>query len=331
MFYAILGTMDYYIAVDIGGTQLRAACYPPDSLKPVTLARLPTQDPDRAPTASIPLERLKDLIASILPDGPVTTISVAAPGPVDPFRGVLREAPNIPGWVDIPLQSILEERFGVPVVIGNDANLAALGEWKYGAGQGHHHMIYLTISTGIGGGIIIDDRLLLGAHGLAGELGHITIVPDGPLCGCGGRGHLEALASGTAIARWVQAQLASGASSSVASIPSLTSRHVYEAARQGDALCVAALARAGTFIGQALADFILIFNPSIVVFGGGVSRSGEFLFAPLRKALEKSVLSPHYLDDLILTTAAFGDDVGLVGALALGRTMHPPAPELAVS
>jgi len=111
----------------------------------------------------------------------------------------------------LPLRNYLENHFHVPVALGNDANLAALGEWMFGAGQGHAHLIYVTISTGIGGGIINDNRLMLGTHGLAAEIGHVTVIPDGPTCGCGSRGHLEAVASGTAIARWVREELEQGA------------------------------------------------------------------------------------------------------------------------
>ena len=183
--------MSYHIAADVGGTQLRAACYATDSLKPFQVKRIATQV-----VGSTPLERLKTLIASVWPENQgVDAIGIAAPGPLDSNEGVVMAAPNIPGWVDLPLRKHLEDRFQIPVVVGNDANLAAVGEWKYGAGKGHHHLVYLTVSTGIGGGVIIDDRLLLGDRGLAAELGHVTVLHDGPLCGCGQRGHLEAIAS----------------------------------------------------------------------------------------------------------------------------------------
>ena len=141
--------MSRYIAVDVGGTRMRAACYGSEGLEPTDLARIVTQDPNGNEP---PLERLKSLIQSIWPaDEEVTAISVAAPGPINPFTGTIISAPNIPGWINLPLRRNLEERFRVPVILGNDANLAALGEWMYGAGQGHHHMIYITVSTGIGG------------------------------------------------------------------------------------------------------------------------------------------------------------------------------------
>jgi glucokinase len=309
--------MSHYIAVDVGGTQIRAACYAPDSLTPIRIDRTSTRHPSETP-----LERLTELVASIWPEkGSVAAIGVAAPGPLDPFAGVIREAPNIPGWIDVPLRSHIEQRFGVPVALGNDANLAALGEWTYGAGQGHHHLVYITVSTGIGGGVIIDDRLLLGLNGLAAELGHVTILPDGPLCGCGARGHLEALSSGTGIARWVEEQLSQGARSSLPCGQPVTAKLVGVAAQAGDALAIAAIERAGSYLGLALANYLHIFNPSIIIIGGGVSQLGPLLLDPLWAAIEKHTLSPYYLEHLTLARAALGDAAGLIGALALAHSL----------
>ena len=311
--------MNTHIAVDIGGTQLRAATYPGDSLKPLKIIRIPTRDEN-----SSPLERLQQLIQQIWPaDQSVAGIAVAAPGPTDPYRGVVIEAPNIPGWVNLPLRSYLETYFNVPVALGNDANLAALGEWKFGAGIGHAHMIYVTISTGIGGGVIIDNRMLLGAHGLASEIGHVTVVPDGPACGCGGYGHLEAFASGTAITRWVKDELKLGAQSNLINVKQLNAKTISEAAQKGDWLGIAALSRAANYIGIALADLLHIFNPTAIIIGGGVSRSGSLLLNPMFATMENHVMNPGYLEDLVLREAKFGDDAGLMGALALARTSFP--------
>ena len=309
--------MSLHIAVDVGGTQMRAACYSSESLEPLRFDRVSTQDPLKTP-----LEILMDLIISVCPGGEkISGIAVAAPGPTDPYEGIIFAAPNIPGWIDLPLRQHLEDRFKVPVALGNDANLAALGEWKYGAGQGHHHLIYITVSTGIGGGIIIEDRMLLGVHGLAAELGHITVLLDGPLCGCGKRGHLEAVASGTAIAHWVEQELAQGVISRLPANQRLSAKQISSAAQQGDELSIAALARAGVFIGQALADFVHIFNPSIIIIGGGVSQSGNLILDPMRAGLREHVITPKYLENLILTTNALGDKAGLMGALALAREL----------
>lgn len=323
-FYAILAPVSQYISVDIGGTQLRAALYPAQGLRPIKVMRTATCPPASPPSETV-FERLRRLIETIWPtDEVVEAISVAAPGPIDPEAGVIFEAPNIPGWFDVPLKRLLEEAFPAPVLLGNDANLAAVGEWKYGSGRGHHHLIYLTISTGIGGGVIVNDQLLLGARGLAGELGHVTVMSDGPLCACGQRGHLEAVAAGPAIARWVQEQVQQGAATSVAAEDHLTARHIAAAALQGDPLCLAALERAGRFIGQALADYTHIFNPSVIVIGGGVSQAGDLLFNPMRTSLQEHSISPAYLHDLTLTSAHFGDEAGLIGALALARERYSP-------
>ncbi len=309
------------MAVDIGGTQLRAALFTAHSRKPLKVARLATHQGGEPP-----LDRLIRLVASLWPaeDG-VACIGVAAPGPLDPYQGILFAAPNIPGWVNLPLRQALQERFGAPVRLGNDANLAALGEWRFGAAQGHSHVVYLTVSTGIGGGIIVENRLLLGVRGLAAEVGHITVMADGPLCGCGQRGHLEAGAAGPAIAAWVSQEIAQGVPSRLASAPAVTARDVADAAQHGDALAIAALARAGAFMGQAIAGFLHIFNPSIVVIGGGVTRSGDLFLDPLRASLREHVITPQYLAGLTVATAALGDEVGLIGAYALALE-HAPTP-----
>jgi glucokinase len=315
--YAILLNMGYTIAVDVGGTQVRAALYPAGSITPVKIERTNTRHP-----TSTPLEQIFKAIDHIWPDeGSVSAIGVAAPGPLDPFAGVIREAPNIPGWIDIPLRQELEEHFQVPVSLGNDANLAALGEWQFGAGQGHHHLIYITVSTGIGGGVISDDRLLLGVNGLAAELGHVTILPDGPMCGCGQPGHLEALSSGPAIARWAEEQLCKGIHTRLPCNQPLTAKMVGEAALAGDELAISSVQRAGYYLGLALANYLHIFNPTLLIIGGGVSQLGPLLMDPIWGAIKKFTLSRYYLDHLTLTRASLGDEAGLIGALAQARSL----------
>ena len=310
-----------YIVADVGGTHIRTACFPTQSQTPTVVKRILTKGPDT------PHERLINLITSVAPkDEEIAAIAVAAPGPLDPFEGIIFEAPNIPGWNNLPLKKLIQDQFKVPVAIGNDANLAALGEWRFGAGVGHRHLVYITVSTGIGGGVIIDNQLLLGAHGLAAELGHVTVIPDGPLCGCGKRGHLEAVTSGPAIARWVEQELSQGIPSSLSLNKPITAKDVSLAASKGDELARAALARGGTYLGIAIANYLHIFNPTVVIIGGGVSQSGESYFGPVRASLREQVLSSKYLDNLILTTSALGDDVGLMGALALAQTLNIPAP-----
>lgn len=313
-----MASSTWYIGVDIGGTQLRAARYPVEGIEPAVRRSAATQADD----GSTSLQRLLDLLESIWPeDGTVRKIGVAVAGPVNPQTGVVYRSPNIPGWECLPLAGHIRDRFGVPVALGNDANLAALGEWKHGAGVGHHNLLYLTISTGIGGGVILDDRLLVGGRGIAAEIGHVTVLPDGPLCGCGQRGHLEAIASGTGIANYVTEQLARGRESSLRqSTEPITARTIAAAAAAGDALAKEAFDRAGSFLGRAIADFLHLYDPTIIVLGGGVTKAGDLLFKPLRRAMEGSVMSPQYLEGLELTTARLGEQVGLIGALVLARS-----------
>jgi glucokinase len=310
--------MNYHIAVDIGGTRIRSACYPVDSNKPIAVERISTRGINPA------LDRVCQVIEKTWPgNGVVCGISLAAPGPVDPFQGIVLYAPNVQGWKNIDLKKHLSSCFNTPVIVGNDANLAAIGEWKYGAGKGHHHLVYLTISTGIGGGVIVNDQLLLGVRGMAGELGHVTLLPGGPVCGCGKNGHLEALASGTAIAQWVQNEIANGRSSTLAGKGEITSLMVHQAALEGDGLAKEAFNRAGYYLGMALANFIHIFNPTMIILGGGVSKSGEFLLKPIRDSIAQYIIDPHYLENFNLVVAQLGDDAGLLGALTLAREAFP--------
>ena len=302
--------MSAIIAIDIGGTQLRVAVYPQNSTVPIKGKRVPS----RGMEAGV-FERLTDLVDSVWPDEPVDIICAAVPGPLNPYTGIIIETPNIPSWTNYPLADLLSKKYNLPAFIGNDANLAVLGEWLYGAGQGHHDIVYITISTGIGGGVICGDNLIEGFRGMATELVHITVLPDGPVCSCGVKGHLEAVASGTAIAKYVSEQIAVGRKS-ILGKGALTAHQVSEAAGQGDELAKEAFGRAGEFIGQATADFLHIFNPSILIFGGGVTLSGALLLDPLKDSMRRHVMDPSYLDGLVVTTAKLGDDAGLLGSLA---------------
>lgn len=311
--------MEIFIVSDVGGTQIRVAAYEVATLNLIFSKKIPTQYKGQQP-----IDRLISLIKEIRMDHQVRAIGVAAPGFLDPELGIVYEAPNIPGWNNYPLQKLLEDVFQVPVFLGNDANMGALGEWKFGAGIGHSNLLYLTISTGIGSGAIIDNNLLLGQKGLAGEFGHVTVLPNGPLCGCGKRGHIEAIASGTGILNYVKEQIATGKNSSLATLENISGNHITQAALNGDKLALQAYNRAGKYLGIALANFLHMLNPSIVIFGGGVSNAGELLFAPMRKSLEESLISPAYFENLTLTKAKLGDDVGLKGSLALLVTKTIP-------
>jgi len=310
----IIAAMTLTIAVDIGGTHIRVAAYEPNSTVPVSHHR--TQSLAQTPGV---YDRLMEAIKQVWQDGQVSAIGIASPGPLDPHAGVILDTPNIPEWDNFPLAAKLTEQFGVPVYLDNDANLAGLGEWRYGAGREHHDLVYLTISTGIGGGVISNDALLQGYRGMGAELGHMLIDPNGPFCGCGKRGHIESFASGPSIVRYFNEQLDAGQKSSLQSHPNLGTAQLAEAALGGDSLAISAFSRAGHYLGIAVANFLAIFDPSILIFGGGVSQVGDLLFKPFEESLHKQVFHPHYLDDLVIAKAALGDDAGLLGALALAR------------
>ena len=310
--------MAYYIAVDLGGTQIRAARYRADRVQEIR-----TSQPTRAEEGlKAVLGRIEKAIRRVWPPaGEVAAIGIAAPGPLDARRGIVYFAPNLPGWENVPLRDWLQTTFRAPAFVGNDANLAALGEHRFGAGQGVDDLVYLTISTGIGGGIILGGRLFEGGRGLGGEIGHITVEAEGPPCLCGSRGCLETLASGPAIARAVQAAIAAGRSSSLVDrvggdLARITARDVAQAAREGDLLSREAFRRAGFYIGVALVSLMYLLNPALFVIGGSVAKAGDLLFAPIRETVADR--APEiYRRGTSIRPAALGDDVGLLGALAL--------------
>jgi len=313
-------TSSYFIGVDLGGTNIRTARFARQSHIPEAKAKHPTQG---AGGPEVVYQRLEAAIREVAPNdlADVAGVGIAIPGPTDPYQGIVMKAPNLPGWINLPLKQIMEQRLGRPVFLGNDANLAALGEWKFGAGRGHDDVLYLTISTGIGGGVISGGRMLLGARGLAAEVGHTLLDPNGPLCGCGQYGHFEALASGTAITRTARSRLKAGqgAGSKVidlvaGDLDKVTSAVVGQAAQAGDEFARKLIAEAGEYIGQALASLLHSYNPSIVIFGGGVSMLGDLLLEPARAKLRQYAMSDAYWENCPLVVAALGDDSGLVGA-----------------
>jgi glucokinase len=307
-------------AVDLGGTNIRAALYS-ESGEALAQCVLPTLAHEGLePT----LGRIFKAIEEVLKGGGgLVAIGVGAPGPLDPWKGVIFSAPNLPGWENVPLAEILAERFGVPAFVGNDANVAALAEHRLGAGRGFSDIIYITVSTGIGGGIIADGKLLLGAKGFAGEVGHIVVKPDGPQCGCGGKGCVEALASGTAIAREALRRIKAGESSSIPKfvagpLESLTAKEVAMAAMEGDALAQDIFKEAGYYLGLSFVSLIHIFNPSRIIIGGGVAKVGRLLLEPAEETVKRLTMR-EFLEEFKIVPAALGDEAGLLGAYLLAK------------
>jgi len=302
------------VGVDLGGTRFRVALCDRQGQR-LARAEYPTR-PDTGP--QMVLDRIAGAIHNLLEavpgDHQVVGVGLAAPGPLDPWRGVIYTAPNLPGWDNLPLADELAARCGLPVRVGNDANLAAVGEHRLGAGRGTTDMIYVTVSTGVGGGVIANGQLLLGVHGGAGEIGHTVILPDGPPCNCGKRGCVEALASGTAIARRATEAVAAGYATALARYPQpLTAELVDAAADEGDTVAQAIIDDAAHALGIGLTNLLHLFDPAAIVVGGGVTRSGERWWRELRAEIERRAL-PFYLRDYRVVPAALGDDAGLLGA-----------------
>ena len=251
-----------------------------------------------------------------MPEDTILAWGVGTTGAVDRRTGVVHAPPTLPNW-EIPLRNRLERRTGKPVIVGNDANVAAVAEWRYGAGRGTRDLIYITVSTGIGGAILVDGRLLLGRDGAAGEVGHMTVEADGPLCVCGNPGHLEALASGTAIARMAREQLEAGTDTALRLAGSpVTAADVVDAAQAGDRVAREIVGRAAGALGIGIASLINLFNPEIVVIGGGVAQAGQLLLEPMQAVAIQRTL-PTAGRNVRFALAHFGDDAGLIGALAL--------------
>lgn len=307
------------IAVDLGGTRFRVALF--NQQGTILHRRADLTDADAGQAAVI--DRLITTIRAVMAEAGVEPadiagIGVGVPGPVDPWAGVVAQTPNLPGWRNVPVKAIFERALDLPVHVGNDANLAAIGELTFGAGRGVRDLIYLTVSTGIGGGIITGGRLLLGSAGLAGEPGHMTLKADGPPCGCGNRGCLEALASGTAIANAAARRIAAGEATRLRDVPAdaLDAVQVVAAAEAGDDLAVIVVAEAANYLGLGIAALIHLFNPRLVLIGGGVANAGPRLFDPVRATVQARCMTA-YLTHLAIERATLGDDAGLHGAAAI--------------
>lgn len=311
---------DLVIAVDLGGTQLRTALFD-ESFQVLTRHAEPTLAHEGEESV------VKRMIAAVrsLGDeagwGRIRAVGVSAPGPLDPWRGVVLWAPNLPGWEQVPLKERLSEALDQPVFVGNDGNLAALAEQRCGAGQGRADLVYLTVSTGIGGGVISGGQLVLGRGGFGGEVGHMTIEAGGPRCNCGNIGCLEALASGTAIARQAREVVEAGARTCIAELAGgdlarITAKLVHEAADQGDVVAVDIYRKAGMYLGVGIVNLMYLFNPGMIVMGGGVTKAEDLLFVPMRAAIRQRI-DEIYWQDCPIVRATLGSDVCLMGAAIL--------------
>jgi glucokinase len=307
------------LAVDLGGTKIIAAVVLPDGKIISRNYCLTMADKGLEAVGDRILYAMDMAIAKAkLKTSDVIGIGIAAAGILDTNRGIVTTSPNLPNWSNVPLRDILADKLGVVTYILNDASAAALGEHRFGAGMGFNNIIYLTVSTGIGGGIIIRDELYSGTDGCAGEVGHMTIEAGGPQCNCGNFGCLEALASGWAVARAAIKRINNGEKSSVIELvdgrlENVTAETVAVAARQGDRLAADIVAGAAKYLGIGLANLVNIFNPELIVIGGGLSKMGDMLLKPARKVLkERAFQLPA--DTVSVVRARLGSNAGIIGA-----------------
>ena len=316
------------LAIDLGGTKILSAIISSSGKVITTDRRLSLAD--KGPESV--LNRIFTSVDSLLSQNNIGlsqlhSISIAAAGIIDSNQGVITLSPNLPGWQDIPLRDIIKEKYKVDTFLLNDASAAALGEHQFGAGKGVNSLIYLTVSTGIGGGLIIDGKLYLGACGSAGEIGHMTIDVNGPKCSCGNTGCLEALASGTAMAREAIRRIKQGENSSLTvivggKIEDITAEKISIAAQGGDSLALEVISEAVTYLGVGLANLVNIFNPEMIIIGGGVAKMGDLLFEPAGQAVrERAFQLPAQAVRIV--PARLGDNVGVLGAAVFARQQKP--------
>ncbi|MBI1377614.1 MAG: ROK family glucokinase [Frankiales bacterium] len=320
--------MSVTIGVDIGGTKIAGGLV---DVEGTVLARARRDTPARSADGIVEaiVAVVADLTAAAraasLPE--VEAVGLGAAGLVDETRSIVRFAPNV-DWKEEPLGPAVRQGCGLPVVVENDANAAAWGEFRFGAGRGAHTLVAVTVGTGIGGGIIHRDQLVRGSYGMAAEFGHVVRVPDGRLCGCGKRGCWEQYASGNALLREAR-ELAAERRTEAGILLALgdgtpegvTGQHVTVAARDGDPVALEAFARIGAHLGSGLADVAAILDPELFVIGGGVSEAGELLLDPARAAFETALVAHDHRPVARVVPAQLGNDAGLVGAADLARDL----------
>jgi glucokinase len=246
-------------------------------------------------------------------------VGISSPGPLDPWKGIVIAPPNLAGWRDIPLAARVEEAVGLPTYLERDTNAAVMGEWRYGAAKGADDVIYVTVSTGIGGGVVVDGRPLIGKDGTAGEIGHITIDLDGPLCGDGQPGHAEAIGSGRAIAREGRALLKSGDAPGLAALAAdaeVDAALVARAADEGDEACRAVLDRAWVAIGAMCAGLVNTLNPEVIVVGGSIGCNRPELPSAIRAEIDRRAF-PAPARRVRVEMTQFAGDVSLIGLLPI--------------
>ena len=313
--------MTYYIGVDLGGTNLRAAIADTETGQIFHQRKCPTL---AAEGQEAVIQRIVQLVkeltqASGLPVCDIKGVGIGVPGTPDIDTGVIQFLPNLPGkWLNVPLQAIIEEQVQLPVALINDVRAITLGEWTFGAGRGAQTMVCLAIGTGIGGGVVVNGQFHLGLGGTAGEFGHQVVEVDGLPCGCGGKGCLELYASGPAIAAMGVKEVMHGHTTRIGELVNhdlnrIDVEIIVQAAKEGDQIAMQILQRAGMYLGIAVGNILGVISPQRVIFGGGVSHAGDLLLKPIVQTVNERV---HVIpvDKVEFVLAELGINGGLIGA-----------------
>jgi len=303
------------IGIDLGGTQVRAALV--DERGSLVARREELTHANAGPHHILSQIRMlsDELLGTVIPSD-VVGIGVSAPGPIDTVSGIAASIPTLSGFADFPLRAELQKSFPFPVSLEHDGIAAAIGEWTFGAGKGVDNLIYVTVSTGIGGGVVADGRVLRGRKGMAAHIGHMSVVPDGELCPCGNRGCFEAYGSGTAFTRRARARAAECSETTLGGTgEDIHSRDVFAAARAGDALANKLIDEEAEILGRGFTSLIHIFSPDMMVMGGGLSNEFERLQPGIQGYINQWAM-PGF-KDVKVRRAALGQNSGLIGSAAL--------------
>lgn len=310
---------DWVVGIDLGGTQLRAALV--DRTGAIVRRDAVRTEAQAGPEVVVgQMAALVERIAGA-DRGRVAAVGLSSPGPLDSDRGITFALPNLSGFDQFPLRDRLAALVGLPVAFENDGIAAAVGEWRFGAGQGLSSFVYITVSTGIGGGIVSDGRVLRGRYGMGGHLGHITLYPDGDLCGCGNRGCFEAHGSGTALVKAGRAAYAASGllPAGVDSVAAIDGKVLTAAARMGDRVATEVMAREATILGLGFTSILHALSPEAIVVGGGVSQALDLLLPGIRAEIAQRAMP--VFREVPIVAAALGDNSGLVGAAALAAAL----------
>ena len=312
---------DLIVAVDLGGTKISAVLADASANVVARDHRGTYAGQGTEEVIGRIIDSIKHLMESAAAPGQVTGVGIAAAGACEVSSGVISSSPNLPGWHDIPLRDIIQRQFGIATYLDNDATLAALGEHRFGAGIGVDDLLYVTVSTGIGGGIIIGGKPYRGVSGTAGEMGHMTIDDNGPHCSCGNVGCWEMLASGTALAREAVKRIEAGAQTAIlglcqGDLSKVSAQAVSVASERGDALAVELVSQTGYYLGVGLVNLVNIFNPELILIGGGLSNMGQRLLAPALKVVKDRAFAVP-ANAVRIETSRLGGDAGVLGAVAM--------------